>query len=95
MKDKEILDLLGLTDKTIKVGVSIDDDLQYVIENGIDKYLQELEEQKKRKQEFIEMFKECYNDIVKFIEIDGRIAVNCYTCIKGMDLTKQYGKPKK
>ena len=34
-------------------------------------------------------------EIVKFIEIDGRIAVNCFTCIKGMDLSKQYGKPKK
>lgn len=97
MKDKDILDLLGLTDRTIKVGVTIDDDLQYMLENGIDKYYEELDKYNKRKQEFIEMFKECYDDIVKFIELDPRkrIAVDCYTCLKGMDLSKQYGKPKK
>ena len=38
---KELLDLLGLTDKTIKVGVSLDNDLQYIIENGIDEYLKD------------------------------------------------------
>ena len=37
MKDKDILDLLGLTDKTIKLELT--KDLEYVIENGIDDYL--------------------------------------------------------
>lgn len=97
MKDKDILDLLGLTDRTIRVGVNIEDDLQYMLENGFDKYYEELDKYNKRKQEFIEMFKECYDDIVKYIELDPRkrIAVDCYTCFKGMDLSKQYGKPKK
>ena len=41
------------------------------------------------------MFEECYDDIVKIIVLDGRIPVECFTCAKGMDLSKQYGKPKK
>lgn len=97
MKDKDIIDLLGLTDRTIKVGVSIEDDLQYMIENGIDKYYEELDKYNQRKKEFVEMFRECYDDIVKIIELDPRkrIAVDCFTCIKGMDLSKQYGRPLK
>lgn len=43
MSDKEILDLLDLNDRTIKVGVDLEQDLQYVIENGIDKYLKEIQ----------------------------------------------------
>lgn len=38
MKDKDIIDLLGLTDRKIEVGISIEDDLRYMIENGIDEY---------------------------------------------------------
>ena len=43
------------------------------------------------------MFKRNYDEIVKFISLDPkqRIAVDCFTCIKGMDLPKQYGKPKR
>lgn len=97
MTDKDILDLLGLTDREIVVGLNIEDDLQYMIDNGIEKYYQELENYNKRKKEFVAMFKECYDDIVKFISLDPkrRIAVDCYTCFKGVDLSKQYGKPKK
>ena len=40
------------------------------------------------------MFKRNYNEIIKFIEFDGRIVVECFTCIKEMDLRKKYGKPK-
>ena len=47
-----------------------------------------------RNQEFIEL-KECYDDLC-ILERDPkqRIAVNCYTCIRGMDLSKKYGKQK-
>ena len=95
MKGKDILDLLGLTDKEITLELS--KDLNYVIENGIDNYLEKLKEHENKKQEFIQLFKECYDDIVKIIEFDPykRIAVDCYTCIRGMDLSKQYGKPLK
>ncbi len=97
MSDKEILDLLGLTDRTIKVGVDLEQDLQYVIENGIDKYLKETQEKEDKKKEFIELFRECYDEIVEIMEFDPRkrVAVNCLTCVRGMDLSKQYGKPKK
>ena len=68
-----------------------------IVENGIENYLKDLEEHENKKAEFIELFKECYDDIVKIMEFDPhqRVAVNCYTCIKGMDLSKKYGKPKK
>jgi len=95
MKGKNILDLLGLTDKEITLELS--KDLNYVIENGIDNYLQKLQEHENKKQEFINMFKECFDELCLFMEKDSlhRVPISCYTCIKGMDLSKQYGKPKK
>lgn len=95
MKDKDILDLLVLTDKTITLELT--KDLNYVIENGISNFLKKQQEYENKKQEFIQLFKDCYNDIVKIMEFDPhkRVAVNCYTCIKGMDLSKQYGKAKR
>lgn len=61
------------------------------------KYLEVQKEHENRKREFVELFKECYGDIVKIMELDPhkRVAVNCFTSIKGMDLSKQYGKPKR
>ena len=95
MKGKNILDLLGLTDKEITLELS--KDLNYVIENGIDNYLQKLQEHENKKQEFINMFKECFDELCLFMEKDSlhRVPISCYTCLKGMDLSKQYGKPKK
>lgn len=87
----DIEDLLGLTEP--KKG-TLEYDLNFVIDNGIDEYIKQQEEEKNKDKEFVELFKRNYNEIVKFIEIDGRIAVNCFTCIKGMDLSKKYGKPK-
>lgn len=99
MSDKDIIDLLGLTDRTIKVGVDIEQDLQYVMENGIDKYLQEIQAKEDRKKEFIDLFRECFQDIVEIIEKDPRqqIAVNCKGCRYGgrIDLSHQYGKATK
>lgn len=88
----DIEDLLGLTEP--KKG-TLEYDLNFIIDNGIDEYIKQQEEEKRKDKEFVELFKRNYNEIVKFIEIDGRIAVNCFTCIKGMDLSKKYGKPKK
>lgn len=95
MKDKDILDLLGLTDKTIKLELT--KDLEYVIENGIDDYLKREQEHEEKKKEFIQLFKECFDELCLFMEKDSlrRVPISCYTCIKGMDLSKQYGKPKK
>ncbi len=89
--DLDLEDLLGLKENTN----TLEYDLNFIIDNGIDKYLEKQQEEKTKDKEFMELFKRNYNDIVKFIEMDGRIAVNCYTCIKGMDLSKKYGKPKR
>lgn len=91
MKNKDIIELLGLSDKNITIT------LEEEILKNMDKVYNDNTEHEKKKMEFIRLFKECYDDIVKIIELDNqqRIAVNCFTCIKGMDLSKQYGKPKK
>ena len=90
--DLDIEDLLGLTEP--KKG-TLEYDLNFIINNGMEAYIKQQEEEKRKDREFVELFKRNYNEIIKFIEIDGRIAVNCFTCIKGMDLSKKYGKPKK
>lgn len=89
--DLDLEDLFGLKENTN----TLEYDLNFIIDNCIDKYLEKQQEEKTKDKEFMELFKRNYNNIVKFIEMDGRIAVNCYTCIKGMDLSKKYGKPKK
>ena len=96
MKDKKISidldieDLLGLTN-------NLEYDLNFIIENGIEGYLKQQEDEKRKDREFVEMFKRNYDEIVKFISLDPkqRIAVDCFTCIKGVDLGKKYGKPRK
>lgn len=88
----DLEDLLGLKEPSKN---SLEYDLNFIIENGMEEYIKQQEEEKRKDREFVELFKRNYDDIVKFIEIDGRIAVNCFTCIKGMDLSKQYGKPKR
>lgn len=92
--DLDIEDLLGLTD--VKKG-TLEYDLNFIINNGLDDFIKQQEEEKQRDKDFIELFKRNYDEIVRFIETDPkqRIAVNCFTCIKGMDLSKQYGKPKR
>ena len=90
--DLDIEDLLGLTEP--KKG-TLEYDLNFIINNGMEEYIKQQEKEKRKDREFVELFKRNYNEIIKFIEIDGRIAVNCFTCIKGMDLSKKYGKPKK
>ena len=90
MTDKEWLKMLGLSDRTITSTLEED------ILNNMGGFVKDRQEHENKKREFILLFKECYNDIVKIIEFDPhrRIPVNCYTCIRGMDLSKQYGKPK-
>ena len=93
MKNKDILELLGLTDQKI----TLEYDLNYVLENGIDKYLNQQQEYENKKKEFMDLFKSCFDDICVFMENDDkrRVSVNCFTCIRGLDLRDQYGKPKK
>lgn len=88
----DIEDLLGLTEPKKD---TLEYDLNFILNNGYDEFVRQQEDEKRKDKEFVELFKRNYNDIVKFIEIDGRIAVNCFTCIRGMDLSKKYGKPKR
>ena len=89
----DIEDLLGLKEPSKD---SLEYDLNFIIENGMEEYLRLQEKEKQKDKEFVEMFKRNYDEIVKFISLDSkqRIAVDCFTCLKGVDLTKQYGKPK-
>ena len=90
----DIEDLLGLKEPSKD---SLEYDLNFIINNGMVEYLKLQENEKRKDREFIELFKRNYNDIVRIIEFDPhkRIPVNCYTCIKGMDLSNQYGKSKR
>ena len=91
MTDKDLLKMLGLYDRTITL--TLEDEIL----DTMNKFYQDNVEYERKKKEFVALFKECYNDIVKIIEFDPhkRIAVDCYTCVRGMDLSKQYGKSKK
>lgn len=92
--DLDIEDLLGLKEPNKN---SLEYDLNFIIENGIEGYLKQQEDEKRKDRQFVEMFKRNYDEIVKFISLDPkqRIAVDCFTCIKGVDLSKKYGKPKR
>ena len=92
--DLDIEDLLGLKEPSKD---SLEYDLLFVMENGIDEYVKLRENEKNKDREFVEIFKRNYDEIVKFISLDPkqRIAVDCFTCLKGVDLSKQYGKPKR
>ena len=100
MKDKrisidlDIEDLLGLTEPNKN---SLEYDLNFIIDNGIENYNKMLEEHENKKREFIELFKECFDELCVFMEKDDkrRVPISCFTCIKGMDLRDQYGKPKR
>lgn len=99
MKNKKInieLDIEDLLELKEPSKDSLEYDLNFIIENGMEEYLRLQEKEKQKDKEFVEMFKRNYDEIVKFISLDPkqRIAVDCFTCLKGVDLTKQYGKPK-
>ena len=90
----DLEDLLGLKKPSKD---SLEYDLLFVMENGIDEYIKLRENEKNKDREFVELFKRNYDEIIKFISLDPkqRIAVDCFTCLKGVDLSKQYGKPKR
>ena len=92
--DLDIEDLLGLTEPKKN---TLEYDLNFIIENGIEDYIKQQENERQKDKEFVEMFKRNYDEIVKFISLDPmqRIAVDCFTCIKGMDLSKKYGNPRR
>ena len=72
MKDKDLLNALGLNDRTITLGLD-DEYLQITLEKKIDAYLKKLDEEKK-KQEQIDFLKKGYDNfkekehLIKMIE---------------------------
>ena len=107
MSDKELLKLLGLTDRTITFG--LDEDIQIAIEHKIDNYLKKLDEEKKKedtinsykkeyenfkeKKKYIDTFSDTfvYGKIKDKLIRDGFI----YRCPFCLDVSSQYAKPNK
>lgn len=90
----DIEDLLGLTEPKKD---TLEYDLNFILNNGIEKYIEKEQKHEEEKRKFIELFKECFDELCLFMEKDSlhRVPISCYTCLKGMDLSKKYGKPKK
>ena len=107
MKNKDILDMLGLNDSTITLNVD-DEYLQITLERKIDKYLKKLDEEKKRKEQ-VDYYKNQYekfqkkNDFVKNFDdrfiygklrdklIQDGFIYQCKYCW-GLDVSGHYGK---
>ena len=89
-QNKKYMDYTALTFGNLKITYE-------ELHQRIDEYVKLRENEKNKDREFIELFKRNYNEIVKFISLDPKhqIAVDCFTCLKGVDLSKQYGKPKR
>lgn len=92
--DLDIEDLLGLSEPKKN---TLEYDLNFILDNGMDEYLKRQQEHENKKKEFMELFRECFNEICFYMEADPkrRVSVNCFTCVRGMDLRDRYGKPKK
>ena len=106
MKAKDILNMLGLTDRTITLGLD-DEYLQITLEKKIDDYLKKLDEEREKqkridtyKQEY-ENFKEKkkYIDMFKDTFVYGKIKDTLirdgfiYRCPFCLDVSNQYGRP--
>ncbi len=106
MNDKELLKLLGLTDRTINIDLN-DEYLQIAIEKKIDNYLKKLDEENekekrintykqeyeafKEKRNFIDMFKDNYvYGKIKNTLIQDGFVYRCPFCL---DISNQYGRP--
>lgn len=106
MKDKDILNMLGLNDRTITLTAD-DEYLQIMLEKKIDNYLKKLDEEKK-KQEQIDFYKKEYEnfkekkkyvDMFKDTYVYGRIKNTLikdgfiYRCPFCLDVSHEYMKP--
>ena len=58
----DLEDLFGLKEPNKN---SLEYDLNFIVNNGMDEYLKLIEDEKRRDREFVELFKRNYNDIVK------------------------------
>ena len=97
MKDKkinidlDIEDLLGLTEPNKN---SLEYDLNFIIDNGIENYNKMLEEHENKRKEFMQLFRECFDEIIWEFQKDHKqqIAVNCVGCRYSNRVELGYGK---
>ena len=89
----DIEDLLGLTEPKKN---TLEYDLNFILDNGWEDYLKQQQEQEEKKQEFISLFKECFDELCDYMEKDPlqRIAISCFTCQRGIELRDKYGTNK-
>lgn len=89
--DLDIEDLLGLTEPKKN---TLEYDLNYIFENGIESYNKMQQEHENKKKEFMELFRECFNEIIKEFRDDPKqqIAVNCAGCRYSNRVELNYGK---
>jgi len=82
MKDKKISidldieDLLGLTEPNKN---SLEYDLNFIIDSGIENYNKMLEEHENKRKEFMQLFRECFDEIIWEFQKGPKqqITVNC------------------
>lgn len=91
--DIDMEELLGLSEPRKH---SLEYDLNFIMENGIEAYNKQVQEHERKKQEFIELFEECFDEVCDIIRADSqqRIPIECFTCAKGMELRDKYGSPR-
>ncbi len=107
MNDKQLLELLGITDT--RLSIELDEDIRIAIEHKIDDYLKKIDEEQKRKaqieylkqeheqykkkKEFLNMFNDSYvYKQIKHNLIKDGVVFGCPTC-RPLDLSGQYGRP--
>lgn len=90
--DLPLEDLLDLKEPNKK---TLEYDLMFVIENGIEEYIKKNEKEKKSKDDFVEMLFDqyIYNKLKNRLIRDGFV-YQCKFCW-GMDVSGQYGKATK
>lgn len=91
--DLDIEDLLGLTEPNKN---SLEYDLNFIIDNGIENYNKMLEEHENKRKEFMQLFRECFDEIIWEFQKDPKqqIAVNCAGCRYSNRVELGYGKSK-
>ncbi len=89
--DLDIEELLGLSEPKKN---TLEYDLNFIIENGIEKYNQMQQEHENKKKEFMQLFRECFQEIIWEFQKDPRqqIAVNCAGCRYSNRVELGYGK---
>jgi|LSQX01.2.fsa_nt_gb hypothetical protein len=89
--DLDIEELLGLSEPK---KTTLEYDLNFILENGIEKFNQMQEEHENKKKEFMQLFRECFQEIVHEFQVDPiqQIAVNCSGCRYANRTELGYGK---